>query len=111
LASSRRSATSRTRNGSDAAIVIATLILATSFTPLKRLVEAVVEARYRDEPGGETEVAREEGRPAGLSAAELEALIERVGRRVVREELAGSSDPATRPERSGEQATVAGGTG
>ena len=97
-----------TGNESDAAIVIATLMLATTFTPLKRRLEGVVEARYRDGPRGEREATADgEGDRAQLSPAELEALIERVSRRVVREELAGSSDGATGRERSAEQETAA----
>jgi hypothetical protein len=65
---------------SEEALVITTLILATTFTPIKRRLEAIVERRYKqqdDQPAV----------PSSALAADLEAIDERL-RRIVREELA-----------------------
>lgn len=71
-----------TGNESDAALVITTLILATTFAPLKKALERVVERRFK--------ASRAAARAAGLSdeadegpERELEAML----RRVLREEL------------------------
>jgi hypothetical protein len=61
---------------SDAALVITTLILATSFTPIKGWLERAVKSRYSPEPASSTPQSAEEA-----------ALDDRI-RRVVRDELA-----------------------
>lgn len=81
---------SATGNESDAATIITTLILATSFAPLKKGLEKFVERRfggYLVEPEADDRTARATD-PSGVTASsdELEALL----RRVVREELRAS---------------------
>jgi hypothetical protein len=81
-----------TGNESDAAIVITTLVLATSFAPLKRGIERLVDRRFTDASTGPAVEA-----PAGDGAAIAAAVIsdraavavelEGMVRRVVREEL------------------------
>jgi hypothetical protein len=61
---------------SDAALVITTLILATTFTPIKGWLERAVKSRYSPEPASSTPQSGEEA-----------ALDDRI-RRVVRDELA-----------------------
>ena len=75
-----------TGNESDAATIITTLILATSFAPLKRALEKVAERRLV-ERGAEASAA---GTPPGVRPAEAPAAtadLEMMLRRVVREEL------------------------
>jgi hypothetical protein len=92
-----------TGNESDAAIVITTLVLATSFAPLKREIEKFVERRFKD-----TSAARAASATSALSAdgptssndsngasAAWPADIEVVLRRVVREEIRNALAEAT----------------
>ena len=78
-----------TGNESDAAVIITTLILATSFAPLKKGLERLAERRF----GGHDRVFGTGGAAGSLageavtSAGELEAML----RRVVREELEAAS--------------------
>jgi hypothetical protein len=72
---------SATGNESDAALVITTLILATSFTPLKGLIEKVVERRFKEAP------ATSRSRDATALAADDPESTEEMLRRVLREEL------------------------
>lgn len=95
-------------------LVITTLILATTFTPIKKRLEEIVERRYKDEPLGEqpTPVADAAGgsTSAGMAVladpafmAALETAMERVAHRVMREwdprnvEQPGSRPPPTGP--------------
>ncbi len=81
-----------TGNESDAATIITTLVLATSFVPLKKALERIVERRLH--PVEATVAgARVAGAPVaavadGAGAGELEALL----RRVVREEVRSAID-------------------
>lgn len=68
-----------TGQGSDAALVLTTLVLATSFTPLKHRLEGIVERRFRDE---------DQPAPAVPEAPHTRAELEEVVRRIVREEAA-----------------------
>lgn len=84
-----------TGNESDAAIVITTLVLATSFAPLKREIEKFVDRRFKDTSASRTGVSAATA-SAGTSGssngadgagAAWPADIEVVLRRVVREEI------------------------
>jgi hypothetical protein len=93
---------------SDAVLVITTLILATTFTPIKRRLEGLVERRFKESPepqrGPPAPVATAGGTgPVGMAIlsdptfmAALESTVERLVRRVVRDEGAETvnrSDP------------------
>jgi hypothetical protein len=83
-----------TGNESDAATVITTLILATSFVPLKHAIEQVVERRLKGPPGtlpvteGTASVGAANSAQGPVAAEDLEALL----RRVVREEVRAAID-------------------
>lgn len=74
---------SATGNESDAATIITTLVLATSFAPLKKGIEKIVERRAGSSTRSDADAAASTAAPA-TPADDLERLL----RRVVREELA-----------------------
>jgi hypothetical protein len=69
-----------TGEGSDAALVLTTLVLATSFTPIKRRLEAIVERRYRRATSLPA-VEPAEGRSA---EAELDTRLDAIDRSLAR---------------------------
>lgn len=93
-----------TGNESDAAVVITTLILATSFAPLKREIEKFVERRFKDTSATRTPGASAAGltstNGAGVRAAAFPADFEVVLRRVVREEIRDALESARPSETS-----------
>jgi len=70
-----------TGESSDGALVLTTLVLATSFTPIKQRLESVADRRLRTQPAAEAPA------PPTISP-ELIAQVEAVARRTVRELLA-----------------------
>jgi len=66
---------------SDAAIVLATLVLATTFTPIRKWLEGIVDRRLPPEPA----TASPESAPT--DPAELDARIEAIATRVARREI------------------------
>jgi hypothetical protein len=66
---------------SDAAIVLATLVLATTFTPIRKWLECIVDRRLPPEPA----TASPESAPT--DPAELDARIEAIATRVARREI------------------------
>ncbi len=74
-----------TGNESDAATIITTLILATSFAPLKKALEKLAERRFGDHLGGSGAAT---ARAAGQPVPDLEAVLRRVIREEVRAALA-----------------------
>jgi hypothetical protein len=97
-----------TGNESDAAIVITTLVLATSFAPLKREIEKFVERRFKDTSGSRATAATSaasagaEGSTNGSGGtvtawpADIEVLLRRVVREEIRDALADAT-PALVP--------------
>jgi hypothetical protein len=87
-----------TGNESDAAIIVTTLVLATSFAPLKRAIERVVDRRFkvaapspdagRDDDRGVATAALLAGERAAFSA-EMEDLLRRVIREEIRDVVSG----------------------
>jgi len=75
-----------TGDTSDAAIVITTLVLATSFTPIKRRLEALVERRWREEPSADGSSTPDELLAPEAATATDDELRAEV-RRIVQEEL------------------------
>jgi hypothetical protein len=69
-----------TGEGSDAALVLTTRVLATSFTPIKRRLEAIVERRYRRATSLPA-VEPAEGRSA---EAELDTRLDAIDRSLAR---------------------------
>jgi hypothetical protein len=110
-----------TGNESDAAIVITTLVLATSFAPLKREIEKFVERRFKDTSASRAGVsanpdaAARSGSSNGSSGtmtawpADIEVILRRVVREEIRDALAdaasvlvpGEELAATEPANSG----------
>jgi hypothetical protein len=79
---------------SEMALVLSTLLLATTFTPIKKRLEAVVEHRYRDDhDAGDV--------PAHQAVPEDRAELVRLIREVVAEERAAEAVAATRRARLG----------
>ena len=73
-----------TGNESDVALIITTLILATSFAPLKKGLDRLAERRFGGhDPGGASTSDTLPAPEAPMAAGDLEAIL----RRVVREEL------------------------
>ncbi len=73
---------------SDGALVLTTLVLATTFTPIKQRLEAIVARRYQKEPSGEA--ALEPSAPAAVAApspARGDANLRKLIREMVQEEL------------------------
>lgn len=95
-----------TGNESDAAIVITTLVLATSFAPLKREIEKFVDRRFKDTATSRAAVATNaaavietgpsngSGGTAGAWPADFEVVL----RRVVREEIRDALESARASE-------------
>ncbi len=77
-----------TGNESDAALIITTLILATTFAPLKRALERFVERRFKAR--GDDAEAVGLAQSLGLEDEDLEIML----RRVVREEVRSALAPA-----------------
>jgi hypothetical protein len=80
---------------SDVAVVITTLVLATSFTPVKRRLEAVVEGRF-NEPPGEEPAAGVDGSPIEMDG--MRAELREYGRRLARLEGLLATRPFPAPE-------------
>jgi hypothetical protein len=68
--------TSITGESSDIALVLTTLVLATSFTPLKRRLEAVVERRFRTAEGASAVSADVLAEPATTAARVASVLLD-----------------------------------
>jgi hypothetical protein len=91
-----------TGNESDAATVITTLILATSFVPLKHAIEQVVERRLKGPPAtlpvteGSASVGAANSAQGAVAAEDLEALLRRVVREEVRAAIAAEGAPPSR---------------
>ena len=81
-----------TGDKSDAAIVFATLILATAFTPVRKWLEGIVERRYRPDHDGSATHGQAE-----LVDDDWEARMEAIATRVARREISEASTPATIP--------------
>jgi hypothetical protein len=86
-----------TGDRSDAAIIITTLVLAGLFTPARRVLDAVVDTRFRVTPHVGTRV----GQPDPVVDDELTRRIETIAERVAREVVAEEDRSRSRPERSG----------
>jgi hypothetical protein len=87
-----------TGESSDAALVLTTLVLATSFTPIKRRLETIVERRYRatgDLPSADRRVGRRS------SPVELDVRLDAIDRNLagLNERLVAVEGEAQRPER------------
>lgn len=84
---------------SDAAIVFATLLLATAFTPVRKWLEGMVERRYQ--PGHVRPAVPAE---AGLGDDDWDARMEAIATKVARREIKAAAMPApmsaTPPARS-----------
>ncbi len=78
-----------TGDKSDAAIVFATLILATAFTPVRKWLEGIVERRFPADHDPLPVVA-----PAGSGDAAWEVRMEAIATRVARREISAASSPA-----------------
>ena len=91
-----------TGESSDAALVLTTLVLATTFTPIKQRLETVAKERFHDPgPGGPRAAADQ---PAAPGTADLEQRMEKIARRVTREVLAterSTQDDASRTVEDG----------
>ncbi len=75
---------------SDGAVILATLIIAAVFTPVRKGLEQVIDRRFRPPPSaGATEPAAASG--VGLGAVAMDALV----RRAVREELRAILEPGS----------------
>jgi hypothetical protein len=75
-----------TGDRSDAAIVITTLILATIFTPARKALEGVVEARFK--PLAASQIAVTKPMPVALDERDLDRRIAAIARAAVDEALA-----------------------
>jgi hypothetical protein len=80
-----------TGDKSDAAIVFATLILATAFTPVRKWLEGIVERRYQ--PRHEVPMSEQ----AAFADADWDARMEAIATRVARREIEAASTPAAMP--------------
>src|SRR5262249_50714403 len=77
-----------TGDKSDAAIVLATLVLATTFTPIRKWLEGIVERRFPPDPTVALSTAAANATnslaaEAGEGRAEVEAIATRVARREI----------------------------
>jgi hypothetical protein len=68
---------------SDVATIVSALILAAVFSPIKKVVESVVDQRFKPAPGP---VAANPVLAQAWESPEFEAAVERVVRRIRREE-------------------------
>lgn len=76
-----------TGDKSDAAIIISTLVLASLFTPVRRVLDSIVDSRFRVSSAARTSVATT-GAAALVDDAELTRRIEDIAERVAREVVA-----------------------
>ena len=83
---------SLTGESSDAALVLTTLVLATSFTPIKQALERAVERRWKSAPGPNTASAGLPPESTAARDAELERRVAAIVQREVRRALAAERD-------------------
>jgi len=73
---------------SDGAVILATLVIAAAFTPVRKGLEQLIDRRFKPAPGSAAGMA-ETSLASGIGAVELDALV----RRAVREELRAILEP------------------
>jgi hypothetical protein len=72
---------------SDLALVLTTLVLATTFTPIKQRLESIAAQRFHDPGAGLVPAAAAVASTGGVAEADLDRRMEEIARRVAREML------------------------